>query len=821
MHQASPPLQESHRWRLLQRFLQSSPLILVGSITTGSANAQVADIPSASQATAPQPQLLQSELESHSTPALTAAPTAPESFVGPETTRLAATESSAVGHQPSVEAIAQPIFSKSLRSQPTLPPTDLSTSAINHITPPATIPSIPERRPNEVSQPPEVESISTSSTSSDSTKLSSPHNLDSPEIRRTSTPSESLFISQVSNPAQLNPSSVPQNVIPSDLPTPRQPPPIQPAAPQDNPQFTRPTQEEVSENCSGEIVVETVDFLGVLHPMIGGLEQLQDQIRQDLINPEHQPVSCETLIQVTSRINAHYATRGYSTSGARVVIASDTTPETPASRPITIRIFEGVLEDGDGDGRPIEIIPVRAEETASGDIELIPTDNHRLSLEYVRSRLALATGTPLNIRRLEEALQFLQLDPLIERVSATLSERPTPGASALTVRVEEADPFRVSLTTDNNRSPSVGSSQRGIEISHGNVLGLGDRLSVGYSNTDGSNGLNASYTIPLNPNNGTLALSYGTSSSSVIEPPFDALDIESTSQTYDLTYRQPIIRRICRPSRSDNPNCSYDAEEANLAQSQPQSPIFEEFAVGLTASVRDSQTFLLNEPFSLSLGTEADGRSRVSALRFFQEWTQQSDRSVFAVRSQFNIGLNVLGATVQESDKNGEIPDSRFVSWQGQAQLVQVLNSREDVHRDTLLTLRANAQLADQFMLSSEQFAIGGAGTVRGYRQDTLQSDNGIFASAELQFPVVRVPGWDGTFYLVPFVDAGIGWHNGDRPDPNPGALASMGIGLQWQMRDPNITARLDWGIPLVSIEGRRDRTWQENGIHFSISFGL
>jgi hypothetical protein len=50
---------------------------------------------------------------------------------------------------------------------------------------------------------------------------------------------------------------------------------------------------------------------------------------------------------------------------------------------------------------------------------------------------------------------------------------------------------------------------------------------------------------------------------------------------------------------------------------------------------------------------------------------------------------------------------------------------------------------------------------------------------------------------VVPFVDWGMVWNGSGQANPSPNSLASVGLGLQWQQGD--FTARLDWGIPLVS----------------------
>lgn len=365
----------------------------------------------------------------------------------------------------------------------------------------------------------------------------------------------------------------------------------------------------------------------------------------------------------------------------------------------------------------------------------------------------------------------------VKNVSAELSTGPRPGTSLLQVRVTEAQTEGVQFTTDNGRSPSVGSFRRQLQLREANLLGLGDDLSLAYANTEGSDAFDVSYTLPINSRNGTISLGYGTTSSNVIEPPFDELDIEAESRYYDLTLRQPLIQT---PSK--------------------------ELTFGLQAVRQESETSLLDTPFPLSLGADARGDTRVSAVRFFQEWTSRSSREVFAARSQFSLGVGAFDATV-----NDDAPDSRFFAWRGQAQWLRLLA------RDTLLLVRGDVQLAGSPLVPLEQFGLGGQGSVRGYRQDAFLTDSGVFASAELRLPILRVGSQQGVLQLIPFVDVGTAWNNSGRDAPDQSTLASVGLGLQWQPSE-RFSARVDWGIPLVSINST-DRTWQENGLYFSVNY--
>ncbi|MEH2063208.1 MAG: ShlB/FhaC/HecB family hemolysin secretion/activation protein [Nostoc sp.] len=542
---------------------------------------------------------------------------------------------------------------------------------------------------------------------------------------------------------QLPPPQDVQPPSPSPLPSPELPQPLPPPAELFPPSAPNPTPEErLPGNFPQTIVVERFEVFGSTVFSAKELAQATAEFTK-------RPISLTQVYQARSKITDLYFKNGYITSGAYIP------PQTIQSGVIKIQVIEGKLED-------IQI-----------------TGTRRLNPNYVRSRLAIATSPPLNRQRLLEALQLLQLNPLIQKVSAELSAGSRPGVNLLEVKIREAKTFSSQIVLDNGRSPSVGSFRRRLQLNEANLLGLGDALGVAYTNTDGSNSFDASYTLPLNPKNGTLTFNYGTTSSNVIEPPFNILDIQSSSRYYELTFRQPIV----------------------------QTPT-QEFALGLTASRRESEASYIDIdriPFPGS-GADEQGRTRVSALRFFQEWTSRNSRQVIALHSQFSLGIDVLNPTINQNP-----PDSRFFAWQGQVQWARLLAP------ETLLLLRLNTQLATRTLLPLEQFGLGGQDSIRGYRQDYLLTDNGTFLSAEVQVPILRLPQIDSTLQVVPFVDFGVGWNSSDRENPDPNTLAAVGVGLRWSQSD-RFTARLDWGIPLISVNSN-DRTLQENGLYFSLLY--
>jgi hemolysin activation/secretion protein len=428
-----------------------------------------------------------------------------------------------------------------------------------------------------------------------------------------------------------------------------------------------------------------------------------------------------------------------------------------------------------------DVVKIQISEGGVEDIKV--TGTRHLNPNYIRSRIALAATKPLNKNRLIEALQRLRLkdDQLIKNISAELSTGAQPGESLLEVSVTENSRWESQLMLDNGRTPSVGSFRRQLQLSNFDLLGLGDRLSMTYTNTLGSNALDASYSIPFNPRDGKLTLSGGFSTSRVIEKPFDILDINSNSNYVELTVRQPIRQTTTQ-----------------------------EFALGLTASHRQSGTKLLGGeiPFP-SPGSNADGTTRLTALRFFQDYTVQKKQQVLAFRSQLSFGLG----SSADLNTTANSPSGNFFVWRGQAQYVRLLAE------DTLLLLRGDIQLANRPLLPLEQFGLGGQDSVRGYRQDQLLTDSGIFLSAEARIPILRVRDPKLVLQLTPFVDFGHGFNRGSITNPSPNNLLSGGLGLRLNMSD-RLSARLDWGIPLISISGNK-QSLQERGLYFSLNYKL
>lgn len=410
----------------------------------------------------------------------------------------------------------------------------------------------------------------------------------------------------------------------------------------------------------------------------------------------------------------------------------------------------------------------------------IETDG-RLRDSYLRDRLRRATRGPVNVSRLEAELQLLERDSHVRSLEASLVPGTERGRSSLRLRVTEEPSLRWGLEGTNAVSPSIGPERGRIFLEHTNLSGFGDSLGLSYASTQGLRELEARYELPLSRWGTQLTLEARSSASEIVEDPFDAFEVESRSATYALGVRQPLYR---------SPVSRLDV-----------------FARG---EYRRSKSFLLGQAFSFGAGAER-GVSEVAVLRLGQEFNFASQRQVWALRSTFSAGLDAFGPTRSDRDA---IPDGRFIAW-----LAQVQYARRFERLDAQLIARADVQLSDDPLLGLEQFALGGAGTVRGYRQNELVRDNGALASLELRVPLYHRPERRTRLELAPFIDVGTTW-NRRRSDPEgPKSLAGAGVGLRLQLSG-RMLFEVYWARELRDIdESGRDRDLQDHGIHVRATF--
>ena len=430
------------------------------------------------------------------------------------------------------------------------------------------------------------------------------------------------------------------------------------------------------------------------------------------------------------------------------------------------------------------ILVIRVIEGRLAKIDIRGTQ--RVNPSYIRSRIQLANTVPLNTVKLEDQLRLLRLDPLFKNIEASIRPTGQEGESSLVVTVEEAESFTSKLLIDNYSPVSVGGERMGLEVGYRNLTGLGDLLTGSYYRTltGGSQVFNLSYQIPVNGMNGTLGVRVSPSSTKITELPFKNFNIEGEQELYEINYRQPLWR----------------------------SPR-EEFALSLGFTHQSGQTFLFDRlPTPFGIGPDGNGVSRTSVIRFGQEYLNRDPQGVWFGRSQFNLGVGLFNATINQDP----VPDGRFFSWAGQLQRSQRLSNNH------LLLIQADWQFTPNSLLASQQFVIGGGQSVRGYRQNIRSGDYGVRFAVEDRITIQRNESGLPMIQIAPFLDLGVVRNQSGNPNrlPEQKLLVSTGLGFLWNqaLGIDNLSMRLDYAIPFVDLKDGGNNV-QDQGFHFSLRY--
>ncbi len=405
----------------------------------------------------------------------------------------------------------------------------------------------------------------------------------------------------------------------------------------------------------------------------------------------------------------------------------------------------------------------------------------RLHDDYLVSRLLVDPAAPFNMDALRERYAMALSDPLFERLNARLIPGARPGEAVFDIDVQRARPYQLSSFVNNYRPPSIGAVAVGVKGTVRNLSGRGDALDASVQGGTSGGGPRASvgWQLPLSRAT-ALSMQWEHGQSSVIEEPLRVLDIESTLDSKDIAISHTITDTL----RS-------------------------KVVLGLGASERRNSTTLAGLPFSFTPG-EPDGTTKVRALRAWQEAVLRTPAQVLALRSTFSVTRNNTRETAGLPPGGVPRPARRALLWQGQGQYARPL-----FDNGAQLVVRANVQWSSRTLVALDRMAIGGIGTVRGFRENQLVRDRAAVVNVEFDIPLVNKGPQALNLALVPFVDAGRAANKGESGE----SLASFGA-----------AARLRWaGLTLDLALARRaaqpdsaranGSNLQDKGVHAQLSY--
>lgn len=429
-----------------------------------------------------------------------------------------------------------------------------------------------------------------------------------------------------------------------------------------------------------------------------------------------------------------------------------------------------------GAGYGTVFVDIPEQSTADGVVRLVATegrlDRVRIkgaryySNQQIRDSLpALASGSVPNLNAVQTELAALNARSADRTVVPVMRSGRAPGTVDVELKVEDHAPLHASIEVND---------RYGADTTHTRVTG-----SLSYDN--------------LFQRQQSLGLQYQTA-------PEKPSDVQAWVATYAVRpegWQDSSLVLYAVDSSTDvaalgtlavlGDGQIYGARWVRLL------PATERLTHNFTAGV-DYKDFLEN--------VRVDAETEVVTPINYFNWSLAYGGQVRRVSSSVNFGLTANLGLRGFGNDSIEFAGKRYLGepnyWtlRGTAGYARQFGERWQV------AARASGQVASGPLVSNEQFAIGGADTVRGYTEAATLGDNGLMAGVEVR--VLSPAGWLGVpaggAYVLAFADSGVV----GTLDPLPGqdsrtVISSLGVGARvigWH----GVDAALDWAYALDSL---------------------
>ena len=392
----------------------------------------------------------------------------------------------------------------------------------------------------------------------------------------------------------------------------------------------------------------------------------------------------------------------------------------------------------------------------------------------IRERVdQLAVGTVPDFNAVQRQVAGLSREE--RQIQPLLRPGLTPGTVEAELKVADKLPASAALELNNRHAAGTEPLRMSLNLRHDNLWQRDHSVSLTLITaplaTKQSKVAVLNYSAPLTANSGATettqdtALAYAVWSDSVSEP-LGAVTVYGKGITVGARWLRSV-------SRSDEQHSfSLGADYKDVRER-------------LLASSTELSTPLRYLPMQAAYtGTwQQDGRGQ----------TTLNTSLVFALKQLFARQIACpgnLGPVDQFACKRNEA-DGSFAYWRG-----DVRSSRSFEGLGSL-NLRLGWQLALQPLVSGEQYALGGAETVRGYLEAEASGDNALLGSLEWRSPnLASGKGLWRELSVLAFIDVARAQTILPQPEQAERTpLLGTGVGLRVRAA-PNLNAELDIGWP-------------------------
>ncbi|MCS8504389.1 ShlB/FhaC/HecB family hemolysin secretion/activation protein [Pseudomonas aeruginosa] len=427
------------------------------------------------------------------------------------------------------------------------------------------------------------------------------------------------------------------------------------------------------------------------------------------------------------------------------------------------------------------VVYLQVTETTVGRVRVVGA-KHYSPVELREEVPALEEGKVPDFAQVQRELAQVNRTPG-RQVLPMVREGQRPGTMDVDLQVEDKNPWHASIGLNNDYSADTRHLRSVVSLGYDNLWQLGHAISLTYftapQDQDNAKVWSGSYTAPLSQR-WSVQLSGYQSDSDVAT--VGSMNVVGQGHSYGVAaiYSLPVTG-LWSHSFSFGVDFKDFEEQTRIGGNNDRVPI--KYA-------------------PLTLG--------YNGFRYTE-------------RSQLALGLSLVagtGSLLGYGDDDEEFDRKRYRAKSGFGVLKGDLNHTLTFGGDWQVATKAAFQLASGPLISNEQFAAGGATSVRGYLAAENTADDGYLLSQEWRTPSLgrflgkRAGGYVNDWRFYVFAEgAQLRLQDALPEQDDDFSLASVGIGTRAQLADW-LSGSLDWAFPL--LEGTNTDK-HDSRLHFSV----
>ena len=445
------------------------------------------------------------------------------------------------------------------------------------------------------------------------------------------------------------------------------------------------------------------------------------------------------------------------------------------------RLIETVLRYYEGEDRPVTDIVVPDQDLTEGTIEMVVVDG-------VVGSVGMQTGGIFNDELLSEAIHLqrgeILLSSELQRHLDWFNRNPfrpaalyaapgkNQGEADLVFALSERRPWRVYGGYENSGAEVSGEHRFLTGFNWGDAFGHDTLLSYQFTSAESPEELSAhavSLEIPFHSRHQFLRLN-GSLADISTEGYLAGILVESSGSSWQL-------------------GASYGFQFDRWEDFRQEASIGIEF--------KSSDNFLVYG------GIFGGSDAGVEVVQFRADYRASRQ---FGQRGRLAVSAAIVGSPGQLSARNSGENFRQFRSGAEANYLYGRAQAAWTCRLPGAWALRTGGQfqLGTGALLPTEQLAMGGHSSVRGFGEREYLADRGYTVSTEVRAPAMRLP-VGGEVQFLGFLDHGRGWRDepvqggvGER-----GTLTSAGAGVRLQL-GKYFKLRADLGVPLGGGDGSK-----------------